>query len=160
VLTPHPGELSRLTGLAIGEIEAGRLELARRNASAWGQVLVSKGAPTVIAAPDGRAFLVPVVTPALATAGTGDVLAGTICGLLAQGAAPLDAAAAAAYVHAHAGLELERAIGLSGALAGDLLELLPRVMQRLREERASPPLHQSWRGGDPGGRESGLGEDR
>jgi hydroxyethylthiazole kinase-like uncharacterized protein yjeF len=138
ILTPHPGELGRLAGLTTDEIMRDRLGLARARAAQWSCILVSKGAPSVIAAPDGRTAIIPIATPALATAGTGDVLAGTVCGLLAQGIAPFEAAAAAAYVHAQAGLELEHEIGLSGPLAGDLLPKLPLVMTRLRTAAALP----------------------
>lgn len=136
ILTPHPGELGRLAGVDTTEVMRDRLGLARARAAQWSCVLVAKGAPTVVAAPDGRAAIIPIATPALATAGTGDVLGGTICGLLAQGARPFEAAAAAAYIHAQAGLELEREVGLSGPLAGDLLPSLPLVMARLRAAAA------------------------
>lgn len=136
ILTPHPGELGRLAGLDTAQVMRDRLGLARARAAAWSCVLVAKGAPSVVAASDGRTAIIPIATPALATAGTGDVLGGTICGLLAQGARPFEAAAAAAYVHAQAGLDLEQDIGLSGPLAADLLPRLPLAMARLRAAAA------------------------
>ena len=83
--TPHPGEMSRLTGMTVDEIERDRLAAARDAAQRWGQVVVLKGAETVVASPDGRAAISPFANPALASAGTGDVLAGAVVGLLAQG---------------------------------------------------------------------------
>ncbi|MBM4467707.1 MAG: NAD(P)H-hydrate dehydratase, partial [Chloroflexi bacterium] len=99
ILTPHPGEMSRLTGLAVREIEADRLGVARQMAEKWNQVVLLKGAYTVIADPGGRVIINPFANPGLATAGSGDVLAGAIVGFLAQGLAPFDAALAGAYVH-------------------------------------------------------------
>ena len=88
VLTPHPAEMARLTGLTVEQVEADRAGVAQRFAKEWGQVVVLKGAETVIADPDGRVRLNPHRTAALASAGTGDVLAGIIGGLLAQGSSP------------------------------------------------------------------------
>ncbi|MDQ7030774.1 MAG: NAD(P)H-hydrate dehydratase [Ardenticatenia bacterium] len=93
VLTPHPGEMARLMGVNVSDVQARRLALARQQAKAWRQVVVLKGAFTVVAAPDGRVSVSPFAHPILATAGTGDVLAGLIGGLLAQGIPPFDAAA-------------------------------------------------------------------
>ncbi len=104
ILTPHPGEMSILTGLATEEIQKDRLGVARKFAQEWGHVVVLKGAFTVIAAPDGHTTTVPMATPALARAGTGDVLAGLITGLRAQGVDAYDAARAGAWIHAQAGL--------------------------------------------------------
>ncbi|MDD2923298.1 MAG: NAD(P)H-hydrate dehydratase, partial [Anaerolineales bacterium] len=104
VLTPHVGEMSVLTGLSKEKIQSNRNEVARKYAKEWGHVVVLKGAFTVIAAPDGRMTVIPVATPALARAGTGDVLAGLIVGLRAQGLGAYDAAVAGAYIHAQAGL--------------------------------------------------------
>jgi len=131
VLTPHPGEMSRLMGISVAEIEANRLTLALRAAQEWGVVVVLKGAYTVIAAPDGHACINPFATPALATAGTGDVLAGAVAGLLAQGLAPFEAAVAGAYLHGLAGQTVSEEIGLAGAVAGDLLPRLPRGIAAL-----------------------------
>jgi NAD(P)H-hydrate epimerase len=99
VLTPHPGELARLSGLPIAELERDRVGHARELARRWGLVLVLKGAGTVVAAPDGTVFLNPTGDQGLATGGTGDVLSGVIGGFLAQGLAPLPAALAGVYVH-------------------------------------------------------------
>jgi NAD(P)H-hydrate epimerase len=132
VLTPHPGEMARLTGMTIPAIQADREGTARRFAAEWGQVVVLKGAGTVIAGPDGRVRVNPHRNPALATAGTGDVLAGVIGGLLAQGADVFAAAVTGVFLHGAAGEEAVARMGSSGVLASDLLPLLPQVMQRLR----------------------------
>ena len=113
ILTPHPGEMSVLTGLTIEEIQKDRLIIARKFAQEWGHVVVLKGAFTVIAAPDGRTTTIPVATPALARAGTGDVLAGLITGLRAQGVDAYDAARAGAWIHAQAGLTAAEVPGKS-----------------------------------------------
>ncbi len=132
VLTPHPGEMSRLIKRPVREIEADRLGLARAQARAWQQVVVLKGAPSVIAAPDGRASLNAFANAALASAGSGDVLSGIIAGLLAQGLRPFDAAQAGCYVHGLAA-ELWRAQHGAGGLAvGDLLEHIPAALHLLR----------------------------
>lgn len=103
VLTPHPGELGRLLGLAAQEVQRDRLGAARRAAREWGAVVVLKGAGTVVSLPWGQAYLNPTGGPHLATAGTGDVLAGVIGGLLAQGLSPERAAALGVYLHGLAG---------------------------------------------------------
>ncbi len=123
VLTPHPGEMAILTGMNKDAIQADRTGLARRYAAEWGHVVVLKGAYTVVAAPDGRATLEPFATPALARAGTGDVLAGAIAGLLAQGLDPYAAAVAGAYLHGLAGVLASQALGSTASvIAGDVLE--------------------------------------
>ncbi len=132
VLTPHPGEMAVLTGLPKEEIQAAREDVAARYAARWGQVVVLKGAFTVIAAPDGRLAVVPVASAALARAGTGDVLAGMIVGLLAQGVTPWEAACAAAWLHAHAGLYAAEIQGQTASvLASDVLAALPEVLADL-----------------------------
>ncbi len=129
VLTPHPGEMSILTGLSIRDIQASRLETAALYAKKWGHVVVLKGAMTVIAAPDGQLRVIPVATSALAHAGTGDVLAGLIAGLRAQGVPPFEAATAAAWIHAQTGLLAAEQIGHEASvLAGDLISALPEVL--------------------------------
>ncbi len=132
VLTPHPGEMSRLIKRPVREIEADRLGLARAQARAWQQVVVLKGAPSIIAAPDGRASLSAFANAALASAGSGDVLSGIIAGLLAQGLRPFDAAQAGCYVHGLAA-ELWRAQhGAAGLAVADLLDRIPDALHLLR----------------------------
>jgi ADP-dependent NAD(P)H-hydrate dehydratase / NAD(P)H-hydrate epimerase len=134
VLTPHPGEMAVLTGLTSDEIQANRQEIAERYSQQWGHVVVLKGAFTVIASPAGQTTVIPVATPALARAGTGDVLAGLIVGLRAQGVAPFDAAVAAAWIHAQAGLTAARLLGSSTAvLAGDVLHAVATVLAELAQ---------------------------
>jgi NAD(P)H-hydrate epimerase len=132
VLTPHPGEMSVLTGLSKEEIQEDRQAIARRFAGEWGHVVVLKGAFTVIASPDGRITVIPVASPALARAGTGDVLAGLIVGLRAQGLDAFDAAVAGAWIHAQAGLYAADDLGTTASvLAGDVLNSISDVMSDL-----------------------------
>ena len=135
VLTPHVGEMARLTGLPPAEIEARRIDVAIEWAHAWDAVVVLKGAPTVTAAPDGHATVNPTGNPGMATAGMGDVLTGTIVALLAQGLAPVDAARLGVFVHGLAGDRAAEEIGGIGLRAGDVLERLPYALQRLARAR-------------------------
>ena len=132
VLTPHPAEFGRLSGLETSAVQQDRRGIASRFAKAWNKVVVLKGAGTVIAAPDGRVTLNPVSTPALASGGTGDVLAGLIGGLMAQKLPPFEAAVTGVHLHSLAGIDLETSLGQAGVLASDLLLQIPRVMERLR----------------------------
>ncbi len=132
VLTPHPGEMAILTGLSTDEIQADRMGTAERFAKEWGQVVVLKGALTIIASPDGRTSLIPVATSALARAGTGDVLSGLITGLRAQGLAAYEAAQAGAWIHAEAGLQAASELGNNASvLAGDVLGAVVEVLNDL-----------------------------
>jgi NAD(P)H-hydrate epimerase len=129
VLTPHPGEMSVLTGLSVGEIQADRIEVAERFADKWGHVVVLKGAFTVVASPSEGTTVIPVASPALARAGTGDVLAGIITGLVAQGVGPYNAARIGAWIHARTGLNASKQIqNTASVLAGDLIKALPQVL--------------------------------
>ena len=132
VLTPHPAEFARLSGLETSAVQQDRRGIASRFAKAWNKVVVLKGAGTVIAAPDGRVTLNPIATPALASGGTGDVLAGVIGGLMGQKLPPFEAAVTGVHLHSLAGMDLEASLGQAGVLASDLLPQLPRVMERLR----------------------------
>ena len=132
VLTPHPGEHARLTRRSVAEVQGDRLTSVREAASAWGQTVVLKGAYTVSAEPGGRAGVTPYANPALASAGTGDVLAGAIAGLMAQGLTPFDAACCGSYLHAATAEGLRPELGDAGLLAGDLLPELPRTLRELR----------------------------
>lgn len=125
VLTPHPGEFAHLTGeRPIDDDE--RAAAATAAAERWGQTVVLKGARTVIAAPaPGGTWRSPFALPLLASAGTGDVLAGLVGALLAQGLVPADAAALAVYLHGAAGEALTGRLGDAGLLASDLLDALP-----------------------------------
>lgn len=128
ILTPHEGELGRLLGLDSAEIKAHRLEHARSAAKASGAIVVLKGDDSLVVAPDGTTLVSRGASPALATAGTGDVLSGTIGALLAAGADPLHAAAAGVLIHARAGrLAAARAGHVTGVIASDVVTELPRA---------------------------------
>ncbi|MBI4216393.1 MAG: NAD(P)H-hydrate dehydratase [Chloroflexi bacterium] len=133
VLTPHPGEMARLRGLTVPQVQAQRLELAGEAAREWGQVVALKGACTVVAAPDGESQLCPFVNPGLASGGTGDVLSGAIAGLLAQGLSPQAAAVCGVYLHGLAGELAWEELGDAGMVASDVAEQLPRAIRRLKE---------------------------
>ncbi len=139
VLTPHPGEFARLMRLPDGDVlsddDAERGEAARQAAERWGQVVVLKGAHTVIAAPNGDLLRSDIATPALATAGSGDVLAGAIGAFLAAGLSPYDAAGCGVAVHGAAGLLAEDRIGRAGVVARDIANLLPTAIEQLRDGR-------------------------
>ena len=128
ILTPHPGELARLLGLSTGEVQADRLGIAARTAARLQVVVVLKGARTVVAHPDGRLALNLAGTPAMAKAGSGDVLTGVIGALLAMGMAPWDAARLGVYLHARAGEAAQRAISSHGVMASDIAEVLGEVV--------------------------------
>jgi len=132
VLTPHPGEMAALADQGKDALQADRIGTAQKYAAEWGHVLVLKGAYTVVAAPDGRATVLPFATSALARAGTGDVLAGAIVGLLAQGTAQYEAAVAGAYVHARAGELAASALGTTASvMARDVLDGLAKALAEL-----------------------------
>jgi len=128
ILTPHPGEMARITGRRIDEIEADRLGVARDLAIRTKAVVVLKGARTLVAAPDGTVYVNPTATGALATAGSGDVLTGLIGALLAQGMAPVAAACAGVFIHGAAGEAVGARLG-SGLMAGDLPDAIAAVIQ-------------------------------
>jgi NAD(P)H-hydrate epimerase len=130
VLTPHPGEMKRLLGAE--ELDADRVRVAERAADTWGQVVVLKGATTIVAEPEGHSAVNDGGNAALATAGTGDVLAGAIAGLLAQGLAPFDAAVLGVYLHSAAGRLVRDDLGDMGTLASDLLPRLPLAIKALK----------------------------
>lgn len=132
ILTPHPGEMARLTDHSSKHIQENRVEIAIESATKWNKVVVLKGAFTVVAYPDGRSMLSPFANPAMATAGTGDVLAGTIAGLLAQELTLDDAAALGVYLHGLAGQRAVAEFGNAGMLASDLLPELPKAIKALR----------------------------
>jgi NAD(P)H-hydrate epimerase len=133
VITPHPGEMARLARVPIAEVQANRVDAAQRHASLWDKTVVLKGANSVVAAPDGRVALSPFANPALASAGTGDVLAGAIAGMLAQGLPPFQAAACGVYLHATAAERLRPDLGEAGLVARDLLPELPRSIRALKD---------------------------
>ena len=135
VLTPHPGEMARLTGLLTTQIQARRVETAREYAHKWGHVVVLKGAFTVVAQPEGPCRIAPFANPLLSVGGTGDVLSGIIGGLLAQGMKPADAAACGVYLHGAAADSLRATHGDRGATAGDIINALPGTTRAILQDR-------------------------
>ena len=128
VLTPHEGELGRLLGMESAEVQAARLECARDAAGRSGGIVVLKGDDTIVALPDGTAAVSPGATPALATAGTGDVLSGMGGALLAKQMEPFEAAAAAVLGHARAGRVAADRLGANHVIAGDVIDAIPEGM--------------------------------
>jgi NAD(P)H-hydrate epimerase len=137
IMTPHPGEMARLTSLSIADVKADRLAIARKYAAEWNAMVLLKGAPTIVAAPDGRARINAFTNPGMATGGTGDVLAGAIAGFVAQGVEPFDAACLGLYVSSWAGELVRQELGSAGMLAGDVALALPLALKDLRGEGGS-----------------------
>ena len=126
VLTPHPGEMARLTGLSVPEVQADRTGLALAMAVVWEQIVLLKGANTVIASPEGFYIVLPYASSALSKAGSGDVLSGIIAGFAAQGKPAFDAAWLGAEIHARAGLICAAEFGSNySVMAGDIVERIP-----------------------------------
>lgn len=134
VLTPHPGEMSRLTGISVDTIQSDRENVAEEFSKKWKKIVVLKGANTVIASPAGEVKISPFANPVLASAGTGDILAGTIAGFIAQGLDLFNAASTGVYIHGLAGEKLRKRLGETGGLASDLLPELPLVIKELKGE--------------------------
>jgi len=131
VMTPHPGEMSRLIGISTEEINQRPLEIAREYARKWDVVLVLKGARTVVAAPNGDVYVNTTGNSGMATAGSGDVLTGIISGFIAQGLTPLEAARLGVYVHGRSGDSAAEYKGEFGLLAGDIVEGLIYTMKEM-----------------------------
>jgi NAD(P)H-hydrate epimerase len=130
VLTPHPGEMSQMTGIPVEEIQRGRIAAARSFAGDRQVTLVLKGQRTLIAFPDGRVWINPTGTPALGTGGSGDVLTGLIAGLLAQfPSQPEAAVAGAVYMHGLAGELGARELGEKSLIATDILTYFPKALE-------------------------------
>ena len=129
VLTPHEMEFSRLTGLSLGEIHSNRLQLALTYAQAWRQTLILKGPNTLVVSPKGDCRILPFANSVLAHGGSGDVLAGLIVGLLAQGLAPFEAATLAVWLHARAAeLALVEVGHPAATLPSDIIRHIGRAM--------------------------------
>lgn len=139
VLTPHPGEMSALTGKGVAELERDRLGEARALAQRLGAIVVLKGASTVVAAPDGRLAVSPTGNPGMATGGTGDVLAGLIGGLLAQRLDPWLAATAGVYLHGKAGDRAREQVGEPSLVASDVMAQLGPTIVSVRATAAPLP---------------------
>ena len=136
-LTPHPGEMSRLTGMSTAAIQRDRVNVAREFAQKHELILVLKGDRTIIAGPDGEAWVNPTGNPGMATGGTGDILTGIVAGLIAQfPKRPLDAVLAAVYLHGLAGEVACEFMGEQSLVATDLIKALPEAIRRVRVEAA------------------------
>jgi NAD(P)H-hydrate epimerase len=141
VITPHPGEMARLTGLSIPEIQANRLEVARNFAREHELIVVLKGHRTLIAAPtavsDGAVWVNPTGNPGMATGGTGDILTGMIAGLIAQHPQhALEATALAVYLHGLAGDMASDSVGENCMVATDLVRFLPQAFAEMRNQKS------------------------
>ena len=135
-ITPHPGEMSRLTGGSIADVQANRVETTRKAAADWNVIVVLKGHQTVIAAPDGRVAVNSTGNPGMATGGTGDVLTGILAGLAAQNpeADFYETVCFGVYLHGLAGDICYDENGESPLMASDLIEALPRALKQFRGE--------------------------
>lgn len=127
ILTPHPGELSRLIQKTNQEILDDRIEIARQTAQSWGQILVLKGSPTIVADKSGEVYINTTGNAGMATGGSGDVLTGIIAGLLAQGMSAIHAAIAGVFIHGLAGDLAKGKFGEMGMIAGDILKYVPEA---------------------------------
>lgn len=136
IMTPHPGEMARLLGLSTAAVQAQRLTIARDFARDHQVYVVLKGAGTVIYTPEGYRYLNPTGNAAMATAGTGDVLAGLLGALVAQGITPLEAVQCGVYLHGLAGDRVRDCLGATGLIASDIIAALPPTMDAVR--RGSP----------------------
>lgn len=135
VLTPHPGEFAALTGQTIAEVQADRINNATNLAQKSGTTVVLKGAFTVVAGKGGETWVLPVATSALAKGGSGDVLAGLICGLMAQGLSGFDAARLGVFIHGSSGLQAAKKAGQPYTVtAGDLIGWFPKIFAKLNEQ--------------------------
>jgi NAD(P)H-hydrate epimerase len=131
VLTPHPGEMARLVGRPVADVQADRLGHARRLAAACRAVVVLKGARTIVAEPGGEAYVNPAANPSLGTAGSGDVLTGVIAALAAQGLSAMDAARLGVYAHGVAADLARASLGGRNLVAGDLPDAVARALEHL-----------------------------
>lgn len=132
ILTPHPGEFSRLSKLSIKQIQSDRVNLAKKFARVWNKIIVLKGANTVVTSPSGEAAVSTFANPVLATAGTGDILSGIIAGFVAQGLTFYDASCCGVYIHGLVGEWIKEKIGDAGLLASDLLPFLPKEIKKIK----------------------------
>jgi hydroxyethylthiazole kinase-like uncharacterized protein yjeF len=133
VVTPHPGEMARLTGLSIRDVQADRIGIAGSFARSYGVTVVLKGSRTVIAQPDGRIFVNPTGNSGMATAGSGDVLTGIIAGIASQGAAVEDAAIAGVFLHGLAGDAAAATVGMYCMIADDIIRYLPQAFKDIMQ---------------------------
>jgi NAD(P)H-hydrate epimerase len=131
ILTPHPGEMSRLVGKTSEEIQRDRIGVARDFSSMYNVYTVLKGARTVVSTPEGGVFINPTGNPGMASGGMGDVLSGVIGGFLAQGYSPQDACVLGVFSHGLAGDLAAKKRGEAGIVAGDVAHLMPKALNRI-----------------------------
>lgn len=131
IITPHPGEMSRLCGQTVEEVNDNPIETALSFSKEWGVITVLKGSRTVIATPSGEVFINVNGNPGMATAGSGDILTGVITSFIAQGFKPIDAAVFGVYIHGMAGDIMAESRGEHGLLAGDIVEGITRALKVL-----------------------------
>lgn len=131
ILTPHTGEMARLTNLSVDEINSNRIETARTWSKLWKVIVILKGPYTIVATPRGKVFINPVANPILSTGGTGDVLTGIISGLIAQGLSGEDASCCGVYIHGLAAETISKQLGDRGLLASDIIETIPTIIKTL-----------------------------
>lgn len=134
VLTPHPGELSRLIKIPVKEIEHNRVEITQKVAKELNTVLVLKGVPTIISEQSGNTFINSTGNPGMATGGTGDVLTGIIASFIGQGLNTFDASVLGVYIHGLSGGLAAKYRGNHGLIAGDLIDNLPQAIKELTDE--------------------------
>jgi ADP-dependent NAD(P)H-hydrate dehydratase / NAD(P)H-hydrate epimerase len=130
-LTPHPGEMARMLGASVTDVQRDRIATVRQVAAAWQTLVVLKGATSVIGRPDGTVLLNPTGNPGMASGGTGDVLAGVLGAFLARGLEPEVALPAAVYLHGLAGDAAAERVGQESLVAGDVIEALPEAFRRI-----------------------------
>src|SRR5262245_2633521 len=131
-LTPHPGEMARMLGARVDDVQRDRIETVRAFATGYGAFVVLKGARSVIGAPDGRLFVNPTGNPGMASGGTGDVLTGMLGAFLARGLDPLAALQSSVYLHGAAGDIAAERVGEEGLIASDVVAAIPAAFTRLR----------------------------
>ncbi len=136
ILTPHPGEMARMLGRSVADVQAERVETVRDFATRYRVHVVLKGAGSCLGEPDGRVYVNPTGNPGMATGGSGDALTGMLGALLARGLAPLAALQCGVYLHGYAGDIARDLVGEDGLIAGDVVEAMPRALAEIRE---APP---------------------
>ncbi|HVH32320.1 MAG TPA: NAD(P)H-hydrate dehydratase [bacterium] len=142
VLTPHPGELARLTGVSASEVQRDRLQAARSAAARFKSIVTLKGARTIVATPEGEAFIVPTGNPGMATGGMGDVLTGAVASFIGQGLPPTQAAYAAAYIHGLAADLIAGTRGTVGMLASEVADHFPLAIQQVQAGRQADEVRE------------------
>jgi NAD(P)H-hydrate epimerase len=141
ILTPHPGEMSRLIGKTSDEVQKTRISVARDFSTMYNAYTVLKGARTVVSTPDGKTFINPTGNPGMASGGMGDVLSGTIGGFLAQGYSPADSCVLGVFAHGLAGDLAAEKKGEAGIIAGDLANLIPEALKKILQGKKEEFFH-------------------